>query len=68
MAIYNNDRDPNEKLWERQGITHENKPIVDKINVQDLLNFLEYEEGLTKDGESAARIRNFLKKIGLWKN
>ena len=31
-----------------------------------LMDFLEYEEALTNDKESAARIRNFLKKIGLW--
>lgn len=66
MAIYNNDRDPNEEMWENQGITNEKKPIVDPINVQDLLNFLEYEEALTHDKESAARIRNYFKKIGLW--
>lgn len=66
MAVYNNDRDPNEKMWERQAITNDQKPIVDPINVQDLLNFLEYEEALTNDKESAARIRNYFKKIGLW--
>jgi len=66
MAIYNNDKDPNETMWERQATTSENKKIVDPINVQDLLNFLEYEEALTKDKESAIRIRTFLKKIGIW--
>ena len=66
MAIYNNDRDPNEELWERQATTHENRPIVDPINAQDLINFLEYEEALTQDKATALRIRVLLKKLKIW--
>ena len=67
MNIYNNETDPNQEMWEKQqGETNEKKNIVDPINVQDLLNFLEYEEALTHDQESAARIKCYLKKIGLW--
>lgn len=66
MAIYNNDRDPNEQLWERQATTNDNKNIVDPINAQDLINFLEYEEALTQDKATAMRIRVLLKKLGIW--
>ncbi len=66
MAIYNNDRDPNEKMWEQQATTNEKRTILDPINAQDLINFLEYEEALTKDQATALRIRVLLKKLGIW--
>jgi hypothetical protein len=53
-----NDKEP--------GITNENRKIVDPINVQDLINFLEYEEALTQDKATALRIRVLLKKLGIW--
>lgn len=66
MAIYG-DGKHNENMEHRDAAkTNDNKNIVDPINVQDLLNFLEYEEALTHDQESAARIKCYLKKIGLW--
>lgn len=66
MAIFNNDRDPNEEMWERQATTNDNRKIQDAINAQDLINFLEYEEALTKDKDTASRIRTLLTKLGLW--
>lgn len=66
MAIYG-DGKHNENMEHHDAAkTNDNKNIVDPINVQDLLNFLEYEEALTHDQESAARIKCYLKKIGLW--
>jgi hypothetical protein len=38
----------------------------DKINVHQLIEFLEYEEALTKDQHTAGRIRILLKLIGIW--
>lgn len=66
MAIYNNDKDPNEEMWERQATTNDNRKIQDAINAQDLINFLEYEEALTKDKDTASRIRTLLTNLGLW--
>lgn len=66
MAIYNNDRDPNEEMWERQATTNDNRKIQDVINAQNLINFLEYEEALTKDKDTASRIRTLLTDLGLW--
>lgn len=40
--------------------------LTDKINIKTLIEFLEYEEGLTKDAESASRIKLFLTLIGIW--
>jgi len=42
------------------------KRFIDSINAQTLIDFLEYEEALTKDKESAWRIRKLLKSLGLW--
>jgi hypothetical protein len=41
--------------------------LQDKINPQTLIEFLEYEEAMTKDKETANRIRTLLKLIGIWK-
>lgn len=38
----------------------------DKINVHQLIEFLEYEEALTKDPTTAGRIRILLKLMGIW--
>jgi hypothetical protein len=42
------------------------KELNDGINVQQLIDFLEYEEALTKDKETAQRIRILLKLLGVW--
>jgi hypothetical protein len=42
------------------------KELNDRINVQQLVEFLEYEEALTKDKETATRIRILLKLLGVW--
>lgn len=39
----------------------------DIISTHRLIEFLEYEEGLTKDRESAKRIRTLLTNLGIWK-
>lgn len=44
----------------------EGKRFIDSINAQHLIEFLEYEEALTKDKESAGRIRILLKALGIW--
>lgn len=64
MAIYG-DGKHNENM-EYKAQTNDKRPILDKINVQDLINFLEYEEALTTDKQTAARIKNYLMKIGIW--
>lgn len=38
----------------------------DKINIHQLIEFLEYEEALTKDRETATRIRILLTQLGIW--
>jgi len=38
----------------------------DKINVHQLIEFLEYEEALTTDAKTAGRIRILLKLMGIW--
>jgi hypothetical protein len=38
----------------------------DKINVHQLIEFLEYEEALTTDKHTAGRIRILLKLMGIW--
>lgn len=41
--------------------------LNDKISVQGLIDYLEYEEALTKDQYTAQRIRVLLTKLGIWK-
>ena len=36
------------------------------IDVKKLIEFLEYEEALTKDKETAKRIRELLKALKVW--
>jgi hypothetical protein len=76
--IYNNDRDPNEEMWEKQNkmtpeemVTETQKLIIEKFRILEekvsiLTDYLEYEEGLTKDKETADRIRKILKEFGVW--
>lgn len=40
--------------------------LQDKFSVQGLIDFLEYEEGLTKDPKTAQRINLLLKELGIW--
>ena len=43
--------------------------ITKEIKLSDLkqiINFLEYEEALTKDKETASRIRTILKLLEIW--
>jgi hypothetical protein len=42
------------------------KDLIDPINIQTLIEFLEYEEALTKDQKTAWRIRKLLKELGVW--
>lgn len=42
------------------------KDLIDPINIQKLIEFLEYEEALTKDKETAARIRTLLILLKIW--
>jgi hypothetical protein len=44
----------------------EAKKLGDNINAQALIEFLEYEEALTKDRGTATRIRTLLVKLGIW--
>lgn len=41
--------------------------LNDKISVQGLIDFLQYEEALTKDPKTAQRITLLLTKLGIWK-
>lgn len=43
-----------------------NEVNYDKVNVHQLIEFLEYEEALTTDKYTAGRIRILLKLIGIW--
>ena len=40
--------------------------LQDSINIKKLIEFLEYEEALTKDKETAARIKKLLIQLGIW--
>ncbi len=37
-----------------------------QITIEELINFLEYEEGLTKDTETAKRIKKLLIELEIW--
>lgn len=37
-----------------------------EITLKGVISFLEYEEALTKDPETARRIRTLLKLLGIW--
>lgn len=40
--------------------------LLDPINAQSLIEFLEYEEALTKDPDTVKRIRQLLITLGIW--
>lgn len=42
------------------------KDLIDPISIQKLIEFLEYEEALTKDKETAYRIRKLLRELKIW--
>jgi hypothetical protein len=42
------------------------KDLKDPINIQAIIEFLEYEEAITKDKETANRITILLKLLGIW--
>ena len=51
----------------------ENKKVPEQVtkekkfnDIEKLIEFLEYEEALTKDKETAARIRTLLKLLKIW--
>jgi hypothetical protein len=48
------------------GEVTDTKDLIDPINIQKLIEFLEYEEALTKDKETAKRIRQLLKDLRVW--
>ena len=54
----------NDELKSQDKIT--NEVNNDKVNVHQLIEFLEYEEALTKDRETATRITSLLKSLGIW--
>jgi hypothetical protein len=39
---------------------------MSKTDLEKLIEFLEYEEALTKDKETAKRIRKLLKDLKVW--
>jgi hypothetical protein len=40
--------------------------LEDKITVTGLIEFLEYEEAMTTDKATAARIKTLLTNLGIW--
>jgi len=42
------------------------KDMEPELTLKVAIEFLEYEEALTKDKETASRIRTFLKLLGVW--
>ena len=54
----------NDELKSQDKLT--NEVNYDKVNVHQLIEFLEYEEALTKDQYTAGRIRILLKLMGIW--
>ena len=53
-------------LENKSDYTNENKKLVDLISIQEVIEFLEYEEALTKDKDTASRIKTLLVKLGIW--
>jgi len=52
-------------------VTDTQKLIIERFNLQEekikvLTDFLEYEEALTKDPDTASRIKSLLTSIGIW--
>jgi hypothetical protein len=42
------------------------KDLEPEITLKGVIEFLEYEEAITKDKETANRIRTLLKLLGVW--
>ena len=42
------------------------KDMEPELTLKVTIEFLEYEEALTTDKETASRIRTFLKLLGIW--
>jgi hypothetical protein len=42
------------------------KDIESEVTLKGVIDFLEYEEALTKDKETANRIRTLLTILGVW--
>jgi hypothetical protein len=40
--------------------------LIDSLSIQKLIEFLEYEEALTRDANTAKRIKELLKSLGIW--
>jgi len=40
--------------------------LEDKLTAKIFIEFLEYEEALTKDKDTASRIQILLKNLGIW--
>jgi len=58
-----------------EAINDDNRPVDEIIielfenqrkKIEGLIDFLEYEEALTKDKDTASRIRSLLKQLGVW--
>ncbi len=56
-------------------INDDNRPVDEiiielfenqRIKIKVLTDFLEYEEALTKDKDTASRITTLLKELGVW--
>ena len=42
------------------------KDMEPELTLKGVIEFLEYEEAMTKDPETAKRIRTLLKLLGVW--
>jgi hypothetical protein len=42
------------------------KDMEPEVILSGIIDFLEYEEALTKDKETASRIRTLLTNLGIW--
>jgi len=54
----------NDQLKSQDKVT--NEVNHDTVNVHKLIEFLEYEEALTKDPKTATRIALLLKELKIW--
>jgi adenylate cyclase class IV len=60
----------NKETWEKENelatkllLEHS---IIQQDKIKGLTDFLEYEEALTKDKDTASRITTLLKQLGVW--
>ena len=54
----------NDELKSQDKLT--NEVNYDKVNVHQLIEFLEYEEAYTEDRQTKTRITLLLKSLGVW--